>query len=61
MEDFAILIIRDKTTNESWERPISGDNLVIGREALARSVRATSGYQGVTGVISFDERGDRVP
>jgi hypothetical protein len=33
MEDFAILIVRDKTTNESWERLMSGDSLVIGREA----------------------------
>jgi ABC-type branched-subunit amino acid transport system substrate-binding protein len=36
-------------------------NLVIGREALANGVRATPGHQGVTGIISFDERGDRVP
>ncbi len=36
-------------------------NLVIGRQALANAVRATPGYQGVTGIISFDERGDRVP
>lgn len=33
MEDFAILIIRDKTTNNSWEQPVSGASLVIGREA----------------------------
>jgi hypothetical protein len=33
MEDFAILIIRDKATNESWERSMSGDSLVIGRGA----------------------------
>jgi DNA-binding winged helix-turn-helix (wHTH) protein len=32
MQDLAILIIRDKTTNESWECPVSGDTLVIGRE-----------------------------
>lgn len=36
-------------------------HLVIGRQALANAVRATSGHQGVTGVISFDDRGDRVP
>jgi serine/threonine protein kinase/Tol biopolymer transport system component len=36
-------------------------NLVIGREALARAVRATPGHTGVTGVISFDDKGDRVP
>jgi formylglycine-generating enzyme required for sulfatase activity/ABC-type branched-subunit amino acid transport system substrate-binding protein/Flp pilus assembly protein TadD/predicted Ser/Thr protein kinase len=36
-------------------------NLVIGREALARTVRSTSDYRGVTGIISFDETGDRVP
>ncbi|TEU10116.1 MAG: hypothetical protein E3J21_27160 [Anaerolineales bacterium] len=36
-------------------------NLVIGRQALANAVRATPGHQGVTGIISFDKRGDRVP
>jgi len=36
-------------------------NLVIGRQALANAVRATSGYQGVTGAISFDGKGDRLP
>jgi len=36
-------------------------NLVIGRQALANAVRATPGHQGVTGVISFDGRGDRLP
>jgi serine/threonine protein kinase/Tol biopolymer transport system component/ABC-type branched-subunit amino acid transport system substrate-binding protein len=36
-------------------------SLVIGRQALANAVRATPGHQGVTGIISFDERGDRVP
>ncbi len=36
-------------------------NLVIGRQALAGAVRDTSGYQGVTGVISFDGKGDRPP
>jgi len=36
-------------------------NLVIGRQALANAVRATPGHQGVTGVIRFDERGDRLP
>jgi ABC-type branched-subunit amino acid transport system substrate-binding protein/Tol biopolymer transport system component len=36
-------------------------SLVIGRQALANAVRATPGHQGVTGLISFDERGDRVP
>jgi branched-chain amino acid transport system substrate-binding protein len=36
-------------------------NLVVGRQALANAVRATSGYQGVTGVISFDDQGDRLP
>jgi ABC-type branched-subunit amino acid transport system substrate-binding protein len=35
-------------------------NLVIGRQALAHAVRATSGYQGVTGTISFDSKGDRI-
>lgn len=36
-------------------------NLVIGRQALADAVRATPGHPGVTGIIGFDERGDRVP
>jgi hypothetical protein len=32
MQDQAILIVRDKSTNVCWECPLSGDNLVIGRE-----------------------------
>jgi ABC-type branched-subunit amino acid transport system substrate-binding protein len=36
-------------------------NLLIGRQALANAVRATPGYQGITGVISFDSQGDRLP
>jgi len=36
-------------------------NLVIGRQALANAMRATPGHPGVTGVISFDDRGDRLP
>ena len=36
-------------------------HLVIGRQALAKAVRATSGHQGVTGTISFDGKGDRLP
>ena len=36
-------------------------NLVIGRQALANAVRATPGHPGVTGVISFDGKGDRLP
>lgn len=35
-------------------------NLIIGRQALAETVRSTPRYPGVTGMISFDERGDRV-
>jgi serine/threonine protein kinase/ABC-type branched-subunit amino acid transport system substrate-binding protein len=35
-------------------------NLIIGREALARAVRATADYDGVTGTISFDDNGDRL-
>jgi formylglycine-generating enzyme required for sulfatase activity/ABC-type branched-subunit amino acid transport system substrate-binding protein len=35
-------------------------NLVTGRQVLARAVRLTSGYEGATGVVSFDENGDRV-
>jgi branched-chain amino acid transport system substrate-binding protein len=34
-------------------------NLVIGRQALAQAVRATRGYVGLTGEITFDEKGDR--
>ena len=34
-------------------------NLVIGRQALAEAVRRTPNYRGVTGIISFDDRGDR--
>ena len=36
-------------------------NLVIGRQALAKAVRATVGYQGATGAISFDSKGNRLP
>ncbi len=36
-------------------------NLIIGRQALTRAVRATPGHQGVTGAISFDGKGDRLP
>ncbi|NIO71636.1 MAG: hypothetical protein GTN71_22050, partial [Anaerolineae bacterium] len=36
-------------------------NLIIGRQALANAVRATPGHQGVTGIISFDGKGDRLP
>jgi len=32
MEDLALLIIRDKTTGKCWECPVTGDNLVIGRD-----------------------------
>ncbi len=39
----------------------ASSNLVIGRQALANAVRATPGHRGVTGVISFDRRGDRLP
>jgi len=35
-------------------------NLVIGRRALAEAVRNTPGYQGITGMIRFDENGDRM-
>jgi branched-chain amino acid transport system substrate-binding protein len=36
-------------------------SLVIGRQALANAVRATSDYPGVTGVVIFDGWGDRLP
>jgi ABC-type branched-subunit amino acid transport system substrate-binding protein len=35
--------------------------LVIYREALVEDVRATTGFEGVTGTISFDSSGNRVP
>jgi ABC-type branched-subunit amino acid transport system substrate-binding protein len=35
--------------------------LVIGRQALAGAVRGTAQFPGVTGIIEFDERGDRLP
>jgi len=35
-------------------------NLVIGRRALAEAVRSTPGYHGTTGIIRFDENGDRM-
>ncbi len=35
-------------------------NLIIDRQALARAVRATADYDGVTGTISFDDKGDRL-
>jgi Tol biopolymer transport system component len=35
--------------------------LIVGRQSLAEAVRGISGYSGVTGVIRFDERGDRLP
>jgi basic membrane lipoprotein Med (substrate-binding protein (PBP1-ABC) superfamily)/ABC-type branched-subunit amino acid transport system substrate-binding protein/predicted Ser/Thr protein kinase len=38
-----------------------GGNLAIGRGALARAVRATDLYPGVTGLITFDDAGERLP
>lgn len=35
--------------------------LVIPRQALAQAVRSTSGYDGVSGKITFDANGDRTP
>jgi branched-chain amino acid transport system substrate-binding protein len=35
-----------------------GDNLVIPRKALADEVRGTSGFQGLTGIITCDAVGD---
>lgn len=32
MQDLAILIVRDRTTNECREYPVPGDSLIIGRE-----------------------------
>jgi ABC-type branched-subunit amino acid transport system substrate-binding protein len=39
----------------------SSGALVVGRHSLAVAVRGTPGYPGVTGIIHFDERGDRLP
>jgi ABC-type branched-subunit amino acid transport system substrate-binding protein len=36
-------------------------NLVVGRQAMADAVRSTSGYPGITGAISLDAQGDRLP
>jgi serine/threonine protein kinase/Tol biopolymer transport system component/ABC-type branched-subunit amino acid transport system substrate-binding protein len=36
-------------------------SLIVGKQALANEVRATIDYPGITGAISFDENGDRVP
>jgi branched-chain amino acid transport system substrate-binding protein len=36
----------------------SGDNLVIPRKALADAVRATSGYEGLTGSINCSDTGE---
>ncbi|MDQ7030960.1 MAG: branched-chain amino acid ABC transporter substrate-binding protein [Ardenticatenia bacterium] len=35
-----------------------GERLIIPRRALAEAVRATKNYQGLSGLISCDERGD---
>ncbi|UCC75810.1 MAG: amidohydrolase family protein, partial [Anaerolineales bacterium] len=41
---------------------LRGDGaLVVPRQALANAVRSTTGFQGVTGTISFDSQGNRVP
>jgi ABC-type branched-subunit amino acid transport system substrate-binding protein len=34
-------------------------SLVIGRQALANAVRSTENYEGITGLISIDKRGNR--
>jgi predicted amidohydrolase YtcJ len=36
-------------------------SLAIPREALAQAIRATSAYEGVTGRISLDAQGNRIP
>ncbi len=36
-------------------------NLIINRAALAQAARRTADYAGVTGPITLDEKGDRVP
>ncbi len=35
--------------------------LIIPRQALAQAVRGTENYLGLSGIISFDENGDRLP
>jgi Tol biopolymer transport system component len=39
----------------------SSGALIVGRQSLAEAVRSTPGYPGVTGIIHFDVRGDRLP
>jgi predicted amidohydrolase YtcJ len=44
------------------EAVLRGDGaLVIGRQALLDTVRGTKDYRGVTGAISFDSQGNRLP
>jgi branched-chain amino acid transport system substrate-binding protein len=38
----------------------SAGHLEIGRQSLANAVRATPGYAGLTGDITFDANGDRL-
>ena len=41
---------------------LRGDGaLVIDRQALLDEVRGTAGYRGVTGAISLDSQGNRLP
>lgn len=39
----------------------SAGDIIIPRELLAEKVRATHGFLGVTGTITFDDHGDRIP
>jgi ABC-type branched-subunit amino acid transport system substrate-binding protein len=40
---------------------LNDGSLLIDREALRAAVRATSGYPGITGAITFELDGDRAP
>lgn len=46
---------------EQVAEPTAEGGLTIDRAALARQVRNTTGFEGVTGTITFDEAGNRVP
>lgn len=35
--------------------------LIVGRQSLANAVRATENFRGVTGLITFDTQGNRIP
>jgi branched-chain amino acid transport system substrate-binding protein len=36
-------------------------SLVIGRQALSEAIRATKGFDGITGIITLDNKGNLTP